>query len=968
MNRHAAEKFVGLRTMRILRFALGLGWMVLELGLMAESPDLFRSQIAPLLETHCLRCHYPGNTKGDISLATPEDLRRGGFLDNPQGEPNSLLKLVQGSGENEPPSMPKKSAPLTESQVGLIRDWILQEAPWPADMVLRESTKADAGWWAFQALGTPEIPEIPHAPEDWRSNPVDAFVLHNLQKHGLSPSPMADRGSLIRRLSYDLTGLPPEPATVEAFIQDPDPHAYAHLVDRLLASPHYGERWGRHWLDVMRFGESRGYERNEIILNAWPFRDYVIRSFNEDKPLATLIREHLAGDQIAPGDPSVEIGTTYLVCGPYDDVGNQDPAQAAQIRANTLDEMIRTTSEAFLGLTVGCSRCHHHKFDPISQEDYYRWYASFAGVKHGSREIASEAQRAARARAIEPLVQQHDAWVMTRNTLREGILERGKSNAESHAATWTRKRIQRTGVEESFPTRRVQHVKLTIEGTERDPDARSGYGIDEFEVWTPGPSPRNVASLALGGTATGASRIAEDFADAYSARLTIDGKYGARWIAQGPELTITLAQATEINRIFFSSDRVGDAGDHSVASFVCDYRIEVSPDGVTWEKVADSHDRKPLHEAHLHRRWMDLEQTPQEQEELRRLSRQIAAVKRRQRQVPDLPKWWAGTFTPIKDPTHVFIGGNPQRRGKEVVPASLSVLDMSTEAYRLDPSAPEATRRLALADWIVSKRNPLTPRVWVNRLWQKHFGTGLVKTPSDFGFMGGQPSHPELLDWLAGELLRNGWRVKPIHKLLVMSQAYRQQSGFRADAARVDGDTRWLWRFPPRRLAAEEIRDTMLSVSGSLRDAMGGPGFRLYRYLQDNVATYVPLDTHGPDTYRRGVYHHNARAAVVDLMTEFDCPDPAAPAPRRASTTTPLQALTMLNHAFTLDMAKAMAEDLKRTAGSDPQAWVNQAYMRCFGRSPSTEETRQALVYRAKLGDTLFCRALFNANAFIHID
>jgi hypothetical protein len=256
----------------------------------------------------------------------------------------------------------------------------------------------------------------------------------------------------------------------------------------------------------------------------------------------------------------------------------------------------------------------------------------------------------------------------------------------------------------------------------------------------------------------------------------------------------------------------------------------------------------------------------------------------------------------------------------------------------------------------------------VNRIWQKHFGQGLVSTPSDFGVMGSQPSHADLLDWLAGQLLDNGWRMKPLHKLLVMSQAYRQSSTFRADAARADADSRFLWRFPPRRLSAEEIRDSMLKVSGVLKVEMGGAGFKLYRYLQDNVATYQPLDHHGSETYRRGIYHHNARAAIVDLMTEFDCPDPAFPAPRRASTTTPLQALTLLNHSFTLDMAKALSNQLDQDSAGDEERWVTLAYSRSYGRNPTESELQKALAFKADLGGVLFCRALFNSNEFIHID
>ena len=444
------------------------------------------------------------------------------------------------------------------------------------------------------------------------------------------------------------------------------------LIDRLLASPHYGEQWGRHWLDVVRFGESRGFERNEIIDNAWPFRDYVIRSLNEDKPFDVLVREHLAGDVIGKDQPGVEVGVTFLVGGPYDDVGNQDAAQAAQIRANTIDEMIRATAEAFLGLTVGCARCHDHKFDPVLQRDYYGLYATFAGVYHGSRAVATAEQRQARDEALRPLNENRD--------------------------------------------------RLT----------------------------KQLAAL-----------------DAAIDKLS--------------------------------------------------------------QQQAD-------------------------------LNRQLAEVNRQINAVPPLPTWWVGEFKPITDKFQVFLGGDPQRRGAEVVPASLSALDAVAPPYRLSDDAAEGQRRLQLAEWITYPDNPLTPRVLANRIWHYHFGTGIVETPSDFGYMGGRPTHPELLDWLARQIQQHGWRLKPLHRQILLSETYRQSSAFRADAAAVDADSRYLWRFPPRRLAAEEIRDTMLSVAGKLDPKMGGPGFRLYRYLQDNVSTYIPLDEHGPETYRRAVYHQNARA------------------------------------------------------------------------------------------------------------
>jgi hypothetical protein len=297
----------------------------------------------------------------------------------------------------------------------------------------------------------------------------------------------------------------------------------------------------------------------------------------------------------------------------------------------------------------------------------------------------------------------------------------------------------------------------------------------------------------------------------------------------------------------------------------------------------------------------------------------------------------------------------------------LSALEEVARSYRLTAGDDEASRRLALAEWITNSSNPLTPRVLANRVWHYHFGTGIVATPSDFGYMGGEPSHPELLDFLARYLLRHDWRLKPLHRLIMTSQAYRQSSRYRAEAARVDGDARKLWRFPPRRLSAEEIRDTMLQVAGVLDDRMGGPGFRLYHFMQDNVCTYVPLDEHGPETYRRAIYHQNARASVVDLMTDFDQPDCAFSTPRRAETTTPLQALTMLNHDFTVDMAEAMAKRIRREVGEDPKAQIERAFRLLYGRAPSRPEVDQCREIAERHGLESLARVLLNTSEMIDV-
>jgi hypothetical protein len=608
------------------------------------------------------------------------------------------------------------------------------------------------------------------------------------------------------------------------------------------------------------------------------------------------------------------------------------------------------------------------KFDPVLQRDYYGLYATFAGVYHGSRAMATEEQRLARDGALRPLNENRDRLTKQLAALDAAIDTLAEQRAAELEPQWKRPPIQRTGTEEKFPPVQARFVRLVVEGAENNPHARAGYGIDEFEVWTAGAEPRNVALASAGGQAAGPSRMADDFAAAYSAALTIDGKFGARWLASGPELTITLAAPEQIDRILFSSDRNGDAGEHSVAAFVSEYRLEVSLDGQQWTPVADSRDRQPVNAAHRCQRLIDAVITAEHKTQQADLNRQLAEVNRQINAVPPLPMWWVGEFKPIADTFHVFLGGDPQRRGAEVVPASLSALDAVAPPYQLSGDSAEGQRRLRLAEWMTHPDNPLTPRVLANRIWHYHFGTGIVETPSDFGYMGGRPTHPELLDWLAGQVQQHGWRLKPLHRQILLSETYRQSSAFRAEAAAVDADSRYLWRFPPRRLAAEEIRDTMLGVADKLDPKMGGPGFRLYRYLQDNVSTYIPLDEHGPETYRRAVYHQNARASLLDLLTEFDCPDSSFSAPRRSSTTTPLQALTLLNHRFSVDMANDFAERLKQETGADrTEAQVRRAFALAYSREPVADEMHAAVALIGKHGLRAFCRTVLNSNEMIYI-
>lgn len=973
-------------------------WLPITFALLSAAPLVgaegavdFVRDVAPLFERSCVRCHQPANKKGDLSLATAADLLDLGYL--VPGKPNEshLLDVVTAGADGRAPTMPKEGQPLTADEVAIVRRWIAAGAVWPSDAIVRERSKADRSWWSLQPLKSHAPPSPPGLPTAWSTNPIDRFVFQKLAEAKLEPSPPADSAALCRRLHFDLTGLPPTAEELAEFvrlysmsrglpvsspIQDKgtgrqgDKEAdYASYVDRLLASPHYGEHWGRHWLDVVRFGESNGYERNVIIDNAWPYRDWVIRAVNDDLPFAEFVTAQLAGDVVALGDPRVETGVAFLTVGPYDNVGNQDAVQKAIIRADELDDMVRAVGETFLGFTVGCARCHNHKFDPLPQADYYRLVATLAGTSHGERVLATTAERRARNEAVKKLTTERDRLRNERLLLENSVVDRAEKKPAQYEQAWTRDPTDRHATVDHFTPVEAKFVRLTVSATDRDPHAATGYGIDEFEVWTSGETATNVAAAAQGGRAEGAGRVAEDFADAYGPGLAIDGEFGARWIAAGPTLTITLARPAMIDRVVFSSDRLQTVDrNQSKTLFIGEYVLETSLDGQTWREVASSRDRKPSTPEHRRTRLLTGEQTAAEKAQLAEFTTAVGRLDAEEKKLPAFPVWWLGKFAQPTEATYVFTGGDPQKKAEPVRAASLSLLADVAKPYELDDAAPEGNRRLELARWITSAENPLTPRVMVNRLWHYHFGTGLVATPSDFGYMGSPPSHPELLDWLAREWQRGGGRWKPLHRLIVTSQAYRQSASFRADAARIDADARLLWRFPPRRLSAEELRDSMLLTAGKLNLTMGGPGFRLHKYLQDNVATYVPLDAHGPETYRRAVYHQNARAAPVDLLADFDCPDNAFAAPRRSSTTTPLQALTMLNHTFAVDMADALAARVERDAPSaDAASRIDLAFRLTFGRGPSVEERQSAAPVVERFGLRALCRALLNANEFLYV-
>ena len=855
--------------------------------------------------------------------------------------------------------MPPVGDPLTEEEVKLIGEWIAAGALEDSDV---SASERRTGWWSLQPLQDPSPLQLD---SHWVRTPTDGFLLAAMRRKGLAPSEEADRRTLIRRLTFDLHGLPPSPEAVEAFVHDPNPDAYEKLVDRLLAAPAYGERWGRHWLDVARFGESNGYEQNHLRNNAWPYRDWVIRALNEDKPFNRMILEQLAGDRLAPNDPDVHAATGFLVAGPHDTVGIKNPAGEAQKRANHLDDIIMGASSAFLGLTVHCARCHDHKFDPIKTQDYYRMQAAFAGVWHDERIWdRPDAIQAFHAR-VDPLSKEVRRCEEGLEDLRSGARERVEASRESILSRY-RASVDQSGSEETFDPVEARFVRMSITASTA---GRSIVDLDEFEVWTSGPASRNAA---LGANATASStRVDAASPDTYAVANLVDGKFDKRWLsAQGVPvwIQVELSKTEHIDRVAWSSDRLGGFGGRFGRPQPERYRIEVSLDARTWTTVATSVGRLPFGEDQQERLLLRAVFRPEEKWAWNALEARKQEAERELASLPQPRRAFLGRFEQPAEPSFVMQRGDPMNKGAEVAPASLSTLERLMPGFTLRPDAPEAERRLALARWIASDQNALTARVIVNRVWMHHFGQPFVRTPSDFGINGGEPTHPKLLEWLAGRLVQtHGWRLKPLHREIVLSAAYRQSSRYREAAARIDRHGAYLWRFPPRRLSAEEVRDAILSVSGNLDRTMGGPGFRLYRYTVDNVATYYPLDEFSAETYRRSVYHQHARSVKPELLGQFDCPDTSLPAPKRIATTSPLQALSLLNNAFVLDQASAFATRMEAAANGDPQGRITHAWLLAFGREPDGDEIRTSSQFIAEQGLASFGRAILNANELLYV-
>jgi hypothetical protein len=900
----------------------------------------FVKDVQPLLQARCAGCHGAARQRGGLRLDRKDAALRGGDSGRAIVPGNSAASpFVQRVLSNDKAErMPANGDPLTATQVKVLQAWIDQGAAWPDVKEVDDPRKTH---WSFQPVRRHMPPPVGDG--RWARNAVDRFILARLEKEGLNPSPEADRRTLIRRLSFDLLGLPPSPEEMSAFLLDPDPLAYEKLVERLLASPHYGERWARHWLDVVRFAESHGFEMNQGRPNAWPYRDWVIRAFNEDLPYDFFLRAQLAGDAVG-----ADAATGFLVGGPWDQVKSPEPALTAQQRADELHDMVSTTAATFLGLTLGCARCHNHKFDPMTQADYYAVTAVFAGVQHGER---PQRPAAGRGEEVAALVQERAAI--------DGKLAAFQPLARPGGPR-LRPAVTHRANEDRFEPVEARFVRFTALASSGDEPC-----LDELEVFTARAAPRNVA-LASEGTRATTSGTLPGFA-IHRLEHVHDGRYGndRSWIADAGTGWVQLAfpQAYRIDRVVWSRDRSDSPRPYQDRVAVA-YRIETSLDGVAWHLVADSSDRLPKGDPGRPAEVPVPSSLPEEAARLRQLLERRREIERRLGAITNLPPIYAGQFVQ-PGPTHRLNRGDPMQPREAVRPGALAAFGARLE---MPADAPEQERRLALANWIADPRHPLTARVLVNRLWHYHFGEGLVATPSDFGINGARPTHPELLDFLADELVARRWSIKEMHRLIVLSATYRQSGRASARGLAADAGGRLLWRYPPRRLEAEPLRDAILAVCGNLDRRMGGPGFDMFEPNGNYVKVYTPKKTFGPLEWRRMVYQAKPRMQLDDVFGAFDCPDAGQIAPRRTRSTTPLQALNLLNSPFMLQQAQMFAGRLEREAGSDVPAQIRLAFRLAFGRDADAEEQTAAERLVRTEGLAVFCRALLNANEFVTVD
>ena len=979
----------------------------------------FQQQIVPILQKHCVRCHSPDNEQGSLSLTTFDDLQSNDYVIAGSPSTSHLLELVE-SQDGKKPEMPKQGAPLSREDVQLLRNWITQGALWPTDVSIPHPANSNSSWWAYQPLRTDQLSDrraaLLHA-EQHPTDPqaaaqvIDSYIREALDKRSLSSSPQADRRTLIRRLSFDLHGLPPTPEAVESFANDSNPDAYRHLIDRMLNSPRYGERFARHWLDLAHYADTHGFERDKRRDNAWRYRDYVIDSFNEDKPYDRFIQEQIAGDVLWSTNEQATIATGFLAAGPWDFVGQvetKSPELRRSARSLDLDDMATQVMTATMAMTVNCARCHDHKLDPIAQREYYQLRAVFGKVKREDRVINDT--------TLQEYQKIHEALIAQLNKIDHalGRLEGkglnladvvgggngfGSGNyRDGIDARNAKVQTRDFGKLGNVVTNKFSPSAFEFIDGVFIPDGQNGAAVIPVSstgitiTGIPTTSGNAWDMIRNGPVASQHSHELDgiDFTKKGHAFLGLHANSGITFDLAA----IRLASGHDQLRFdaelgYFGADdgSYADAWIFLDGENVFEFKRLKRSDGLQKLKV----------EIPAKTRFLTLVSTdggngfgmdqigfgdpqlksPQVTEltkvdfdRLTKLRDDRKQVQARLQTLGSPPRFY-GLVADNKLPAvQLLERGDPESpSGKPLDPGAFSALTMLNPNLGTTES-PEGDRRAALAKWITSTNNPLTPRVIANRLWQWHFGRGIVDTPSDFGSGGGTPSHPELLDWLATQLAHHQWSLKAMHRMILLSNTYQQQSNHQPNhpAMNVDADNRLLWKQTSRRIEAEAIRDSVLFVSGKLNNQLGGPGFEDFNYQDAYAPIYTYITADKPELWRRSIYRYIVRTTPDRFLTTLDCPDPANLTAQRQTTTTPLQSLALYNNEFILKQAGYFADRLKQESGPHKEAQVHRAFKLAFGRSPTDKETRLAMDLVNRQGVFSLCRALLNSNEFVYVD
>ena len=890
----------------------------------------FVRDVRPIFEGHCYDCHGAEKRKSGLRLDVKVAALKGGDNHGPDILPGDaanspLIHFLTTKNDEE--RMPPKGARLSVGEIATLTAWIDAGALWP-DGVDEVELKDPKDHWSFYPLRK--------SPE---GKTIDDFIEKKLTENGLSFSPEADRVSWLRRVSFDLIGLPPSPKEVADFLKDEREDAFVRVVERLLDSPRYGERWGQHWLDVVRYADTHGFEVNTERPNAWPYRDYVIRAFNDDTPYDRFVREQIAGDALGK-DAATGFLVTASVLLPGQ-IGKDEPSKRLA-RQDSIDEIVMNIGQSFLGLSIGCARCHDHKFDPITAKDYYAMQAFVAGVEYKDRELHTPEADVAR---------KEEAQWKTRLAEIDKSLAYFVPLANSGVE---RPMISSRENSDRFSPLRTKQVRFTVQATNSLEPC-----LDELEVFD---TEGNNVALATAGTkrtSSGDTGVAER----HELRFINDGKYGnsRSWMSSEKGrgwIVLEFPEEKLIERVVWGRDREGKFKDRLAIR----YQIEVTDGKGRWKTVANDTDRKPFEEKGTGlSTFSTTGLTSQEAKEASALVKERGAVEAEIKAAVARQRAFAGVFRE-PDEIRLLSRGDPEQPKEVVEPAVLSAFGKG----KWTATTPEQERRLALADWITDPQNPLTARVMVNRIWQGHFGTGLVATPSDFGNNGMSPSHPELLDWLAEKFLHSAWSVKEMHRLIVLSRTYRQSSSSNPDGNTKDADVRLLWRYPSRRLEAEAIRDSILEVSGKLNLKMYGRGYDLFDQ-RGGLSGFDPVESYEGEGLRRMVYAHKVRRETEAVFGAFDCPDAGQSSPKRRESTTPIQALNLFNSVFTLEQSEAFAERVKMLAGNDLEKQIEQVYQQALTRPISLAEREEALVVGREYGLATLCRALFNSNEFLFV-